>query len=218
MESKGININLNKGSTLKKLLPWAIIAGLFVFMFFKSCGGPNKEMQETRVEYDTLYVEKTIPGDTITIVQTEFIPVGEEENKQLREIISKLKNDKERLNYLLAELTVKTYDSTYKFEKGKLTITDTVQGTLLGRSVDLEIFPVKYKESIVNKTVYKYPKWAITGGIETGINTDFQSLFKDPYMGLNLGLRNANGVEFEVGYDTNKVLSFELSKDLFVNY
>lgn len=212
---KDINITLNKQ---KKFLPWIIIVAIGIFWFLKSCGAEDKNFDKDTAKTDTVYVKQIIPGDTIKIKQTEFIPVGEEENKKLREKIAELKNDKQRLEYLLAELSIKTYDTTYTFERGRLNITDTIQGTLLGRNMDLELFPVEFTEKTITKTVDRYPKWAITGGISTGITTDFKYYLKEPYIGINFGIRNRKGVEFEVGYNSINQFRFELSRDLFVNY
>lgn len=218
---KDINIHVNKQpSTLKKLLPWIVIGGLLIFIFLnKSCeGNDTTQPKQDTTERDTVYVTKTIPGDTITITQTEFVPVGEEENVKLKKTVEELKNDKERLEYLLAELTIKTYDTTYSFNRGSLQISDTVQGTLLGRYWNLKLDPIEYEEKIITNTITKYPKFAVTGGLGVGIETDFKYTFEDPYVGVYLGFRNRKGYTFEAGYTTNYQLQLKLSKDLFIQY
>ncbi|HET8839130.1 MAG TPA: hypothetical protein VFM82_09095 [Flavobacteriaceae bacterium] len=201
---------------MRKLLPYLIIGILITILFFKGCGDGKGGKKSDTIKIDTIFVEKTIPGDTITVVQTEFKPkiiFRHGDNSELVQKIQQLESDKERLEFLLTKLQTKVYDTTYAFERGSLSIIDTVQGSLLGRSWNLKLNPIKYQEKTIFQTETKYPKFSFSAGLNTGLTTDFSTQFKKPYIGLQIGFRNRSGYTLQLGFNSLEQAEITLSKD-----
>lgn len=206
---------------MKKFLSYFLIAALICFIFFRNCPGeshPTTDSIETKT--DTVWVPKVIPGDTSAISQSEFVPEKTYSvDSILRLKIAKLKDDNARLYFLLDEMKTKVYDTTYHFDRGSVRVKDSIQGNLLGRDLKFMIDDFQYQEKTITNTTTKkmYPKWAVSVGITTGAQTDF-NFVQNPFLGAEIGIRNAKGYTLELGYNTEKQVHITLSKTLFVNY
>ena len=202
-----------------KNLPYYIIGILLVLIFFNTCGrGDGRKGKDDSTKVDTVYIDRVIKGETVTITETNFVPkyIYKTDPKYL-DSINKLNDENERLEYLLSELQTRVYDTTYAFERGRLHITDSVHGYLKGRKLTWDLDDYEYQEAIITKTVKKYPKFAISGGLSSQLTTDF-SLMKYPTLGIEIGFRNRQGYNLDVGYNLRKEFEITLKKDIFVSY
>lgn len=203
-------------------LPYYVLIGLMLFLFFDKCESDVNPLKDRNtVKIDTVQTVRTIKGDTIRDIQINPTPVTViNNNKEMLDLIKGLKNDQERIKHLLEELQIRVYDSTYVFKQGKLKIKDSVQGRLLSRDWSVFLDDIEYTENTITKTVNRYPKYAINAGLTTGLSSDFSSLntVQNPFLGATIGLRNGQGYEFNISYNTLKTLEFRLKKDIFVKY
>lgn len=204
------------------ILPYVLIAALLFIIYLNNCTGVGRVLDNGNdkvVDTDTTYIEKIIPGKERIVYERDPFPVyiDTTDTSPLYRKIASLENDKERLKYALKELRTRVYDSTYAFDKGTVRIQDTVQGKLLGRQLTIKTDDIPYVEKTITKTVEKYPDFTITGGLTTGASLD-ETFVRDPYIGLELGFKNAKGYHLEFSYNTNKTVGVSLSKDLFVKY
>lgn len=209
---------MNKKSSIGSYLSYIVIAVLLFIIFFKGC--ENKDFKEDTVDIDTLIIEKVIPGERSTIIDSIPYPVyiEAEIDKDLQTVIDSLKFETEKLEYALSLLTTKTYDTTYYFNRGYIGIKEQVQGTLLNRKVDINIDDIAYNETVITKEIRKYPKFSLNFGLETGLKTDFNSTFEQPYLGGVVGFRNKRGYWIGFGYNTLQQAKIVLTKDFITLY
>lgn len=205
-----------------KNIPYIVIIILLIIIFFNQCSNTNKDLIEDSTSIDTLYITKTIPSETIKVVQERFTPIYiTGNNQELINKINKLEDKDNQIEYLLKKLETRIYDTTYVYNKGKVKVRDSVQGTLLGREVEVTFDEVQYQEKVITKTTKLYPKFAITSGISTGFTTTVNNQNVDlntPFIGVSLGFRNQKGYEIGATYNSLKQASISLKKDIFVKY
>lgn len=214
---------------MKSIAPYILIIILLFIIWFKGCKGKDDVHLSTVVtEIDTIEVIKYIPSKDISIKdpKPEYIYKYPSKDKidSLVNKVNSLKEEKDKVTYLLREskklikkLEKKDYDTTYEFDGGSLSLKETVEGIVLDREFDIYLDSIPYKEFTVTKTIKKYPKWVISGGVNTGFTFD-NDLVSKPYIGGGLGFRNQKGYEFSLYYNTRKQAEFRLSKDIFVHY
>lgn len=184
--------------TLKKATPFFLFFSAFcAVIFFRGC---NKDtpVNETKTTIDTIFVDRVIkiPEIKEVIVYKDPVPVDIQ---------------------VVGVDTIRKYSKTYTDSTGvaEVTVDDSVNGRLLRQQVNIKVKEreIKYKERIVKTTnTIKYkPDFVMSAGLTatSGIR---------PSVGVEIGFKNHIGLNFEVGYNTNKIWTIGVKRDIFTHY
>jgi hypothetical protein len=195
-----------------------ILLSIAIPKFFAG-GDDNSKTTIDSTYVDTKVVIPTIKLDTVVtdpepilVVETPYIQPKLEEFKKVKE-----DTIKEEL-YKVA-ITTRVYENTYSDKDSIATITvrDSVEGFLREQSISFNVKerPIEYKKYTITKTIKQRPVFALSIGVVVRHSNDYQA--NNSIAGI-LGLRGRRGVEFTVGYDTNRYVTVGLKKDLLTLY
>lgn len=182
----------------KKSTSFFIFFSLFcVVIFFRGCD-KDTPVNEIKTITDTLYVDKVIkiPEIKEVIVYKDPVPT---------DIL------------VVGSDTVRRYRKVYTDSTGvaTVTVTDSINGRLLGQTLDIKVKEreVKYKERVItNNTITKLkPTFVISAGLtaSSGIR---------PTVGAEVGFKNRSGYNLELGYNNQKEITIGIKKDIFTFY
>ena len=183
--------------TNKNLGAYFIIAFLVFLVFFDTCSNKKETVKEV-TKSDTVYIDRVIK-----------IP-------EIKEKITYLK-PKEIVKNIVGKDTLRNYKKLYKDSTGvaEVEVFDSINGKLLQQQVNIKVKEreVVYKDKIItNTTTIKYkPSFVISAGLNTSISVN-------PAVGVDLMLKNREGWNLNVGYNTNKEIMIGLKKDLITFY
>ncbi len=212
---------------IKSNISYVIIGILLVLIFFNTCSGDKRVDDSIPVKTDTITIIKKIKGETVKVTDTVFYPEIEyRTDPKLMLEINKLKTDKEKLEKALSYLRTRVYDTTYTFNTGKVRVKDSIQGYLIGRTLDFKMNDTETKETMIKQTFHKYPKFAISVGLtgQVEVDTDLftgipnTNPIRKPTLGGEIGFRNKAGYQLEFGYNFREEVEISLKKDIFVFY
>ena len=204
---------------LNKNFPYLVIIGLCIFLFFDKCSDDVKQGYDNLVKSDTIYITKAIPADTIRTVQKVFTPLYVSgNNSEILNKIAELEDRDDKIEFLLEKLQTRVYDSTYVYEKGKVRIKDSVQGSLLGREIDVIFNEVEFQEKVITNTLEKYPKFEIMAGLQTGATITPNNVVRSPFVGAYVGFKNQRGYELGASFNTQNQAQISLKKSIFTKY
>ena len=162
-----------------------------------------------KVVVDTVYVDREVivPEIREVFVSSDPQPI------RVDTIVKTIPTPK---GDLVQPIISRTYENTYTSNDSVATVTvkdSIVNGFLKQQDVSFLVKerPIEYKEAIVTKTVTKKPSLAISLGAAVRGSQD--TFDKPSVVGL-VGIRNKNGLEILLGYDTNKTITIGIKKDL----
>jgi hypothetical protein len=200
---------------MNKTIPYIAIAVLLLYIFGQSFF--SRKPIET-VKRDTVIKVIEIPEKTGTFTNSNpqpiYIsqPVNDKQLEYLYSKIADLQDENQKVNYLLSQLSTKTYNKTYSDKDVSITVTDTVSGKLLNQDVKWTIKPQKVEVKEVTITKQVKPKFTLSVGGGVRFNPINQQVY-----GV-LGLKNAKGYELQLGVDTDKTYFIGVKKDLISKF
>lgn len=204
-----------------------LIIGLFAYIVISGNRRENIDFNYDRI--DSIVRTIKIPKDTIMFKDTVFKPTYnnfvtnnnlkiDSLNKVLLEKFKSLENNDSILKAYMDAIAVKVYKKKYKDSLIKVTVIDTLQGGKLFSQdvkVELEEREINYYE----KTVYKYPKYSITAGLDIHSVLDQNNSNRAQVFPV-LGFRGSKGWEFNLGANVLNLKEFKvgIKKDIFTKY
>jgi hypothetical protein len=179
----------------KKVITTLVVVFL-LFIFLRGC------------KKDDLVVSKTTT-DTVFVEKIKIIPKIEQ--------VIQYRDPKPLYINVVGKDTIKNYKKVYtdSTNVAEVTIEDSINGTLLNQRVKINVKEreVKYKETVItNNTVTKLkPFMVLSAGLtaQSGLN---------PTLGAEVGLKNKNGYNVELGYNLRKEFTVGIKKDILTIY
>lgn len=164
-----------------------VISGLTYFLLQKP---------ENKIVKIPVTIEVPIPGKTNTFPPVE-LPIPKKEKPRPIDNIP----DQDKDSILQDALTERDYEEIFKDSIQEVTVKSKVQGKLLKQEVGYNIYPSTIKVDTIIE--YKIPpsKIKLYGGIETGIQTDFNNI--NPVFQGSILLQNRKDNIIKLGFDTN---------------
>lgn len=203
----------------QNIIPYLLIVGLAFYIFLNN--SKKSEFVDSEIKTDTIYKTIVIPErkGTFAIAQPQPVYIAPQNNDAelnfLYEKLSSLQSDNERFEYLLTQLSTKTYNNVHKDSLVEISVTDSVSGKLLNQNISYKILPQKIEVKEIHITEKLKPKLTISAGF--GVASQY-SANATPTATAFLGLKNKRGYELFLGIDNQKTYSIGLKKDLFIKY
>lgn len=204
-----------------------LIIGLFAYVVISGNSRQNSKFNYDKI--DSIVRTIKIPKDTIIFKDTILKPVYnsfvtnnnmklDSMNKALLERFKKLNDNDSILKAYINAIAVKVYKKQYKDSLVQVTVTDTLQGgKLFSQDVKVEI--EEREVEFYEKTIYKYPKYSITAGLDIHSVLENNNTTRAQLYPV-FGYRGGKGWEFNAGVNALnfKEFKFGIKKDIFIKY